>query len=182
MAQKKIMIAGFGGQGVVLAGAILAKACIFEDKHVTAMVSYGVEMRGGTANTSIVISDHEIASPIFENPDIAIILNQNSLDKFEGKIAKNGLMILNSSLASRDPKKVKRADLDIVSIDATGIADQLGNAKAANIIALGAFIKKTNLLKLENVKKAIESTFSGKKKDIVELNKQALQKGAGLCS
>ncbi len=177
--QRKIIIAGFGGQGVVLAGNILARACIYENKHVTAMVSYGVEMRGGTANTSIVISDKAIASPVVENPDIAIILNQNSLDKFEETIAKNGLLVLNSSLIIRNPK---RADLDIVSINATEAADELGNTKIANIIALGAFIRKTNLLRMENIEKAIEEIFSEKKQELIELNKKALQKGAELCS
>ena len=100
--EKKIIIAGFGGQGIVLAGNLIARACIFENKYVTGMVAYGAEMRGGTANATIVISDEEIASPVVEVPDIGIILNQPSLDRYEDDMAKDGLMILNSSLVKRE--------------------------------------------------------------------------------
>jgi len=98
--EMKIIIGGFGGQGVVLAGTVLAKAAMSEDKHVTQMVSYGAEMRGGTANSTVVISDAEIASPVIERPDAAILLNQPSLDKFEERIVSGGLAVINSSLVS----------------------------------------------------------------------------------
>jgi len=174
--ETKIIIAGFGGQGVVLAGNIIARACIFDKLNVTAMVSYGAEMRGGTANSTVVISDGPIASPIVERPDMAIILNQPSLEKFENKIADNGLVVLNCSLVEAE---VARNDLDVVRINATEIAKQLGNVRVANTIALGAFVKASALLKMQSIEKAIEQVFSGRKQHLLQINKQALQRGAG---
>lgn len=173
--ETKIVIAGFGGQGIVLAGNILARACVIEDKHVAGMASYGVEMRGGTANASVVISDSEIASPFVEKPEIAIILNQQSLDRFEPMVIKGGLIVVDSSMTTR---KVKRDDIDVVSIPAADIARWLGNAKVANIIMLGAFIGKTGLLQLANIEKAIEELFVRKKAVLIKINKKALREGA----
>jgi 2-oxoglutarate ferredoxin oxidoreductase subunit gamma len=176
--EKKIIIAGFGGQGIVLAGNLIARACIFENKHVTGMVAYGAEMRGGTANATIIISDEEIASPVVETPDIAIFLNQPSLDRYENDMAKNSLMILNSSLVKRE---LKRKDLTAATVDATHLAEELGNARVANIVALGAFVKTTGLLKLESISKAIDELFSEKKAAMAQINKQALLKGYEHC-
>ncbi len=170
----QIVIAGFGGQGIVLTGNIIARACVMEDKHVAGMVSYGVEMRGGTANATVVISDSEIASPFVNKPDIAIILNQPSLDKFESKIAKNGIVILNSSMITRD---VTRDDLDVVHVDAAEIARWLGNARVANVVALGAFIAKTGILKTKSINKSIEQLFAKKKAALITINKKALLEG-----
>ncbi|MHC4642904.1 MAG: 2-oxoacid:acceptor oxidoreductase family protein [Planctomycetota bacterium] len=172
--ETRIIIGGFGGQGVVLAGSILARASMAEDKHVTQMVSYGAEMRGGTANTSVVISESEIASPVIENPDVAIVLNRPSLDKFEEQIVSGGLVVVNSSLVDRE---VRRQDLDVVTINATEIANQLGNVRVANIVALGAFIGKTSLVKTASVASAIEKYFSEKKPNLIEINMNALQEG-----
>lgn len=179
MNEKKIIIAGFGGQGIVLAGNLLARACIFENKHVTGMVAYGAEMRGGTANATIVISNFEIASPVVETPDIGIILNQPSLDRYEDEMAKNGLLILNSSLVRR---MLNRKDLTAATVDATQLAKQLGNARVANIVALGAFVRKTGLLKLESIAQAIDELFAEKKAAMAQINKQALQAGFEHCS
>lgn len=176
--EAKIIIAGFGGQGVVLTGNILARAGMAEDKHVTGMVSYGAEMRGGTANSTVVVSDTDIASPFVVNPNIAIILNQPSLDKFEERILPDGLIVINTSLISRE---VKRSDLEVVKIAATDIANKLGNVRVANIVSLGAFIKKSGLLKTESVTQAIEDLFSSKKAELVEINKKAFQEGADNC-
>jgi len=170
----QIVIAGFGGQGVVLTGNIIARACVMEDKHVAGMVSYGVEMRGGTANATVVISDTQIASPFVSKPDVAIILNQPSLDKFESKIAENGIVILNSSMITRD---VEREDLDVVHVDAAGIAQWLGNARVANVVALGAFIAKTGILKTKSIDESIEQLFAKKKAALITINKKALIEG-----
>jgi 2-oxoglutarate ferredoxin oxidoreductase subunit gamma len=170
----QIVIAGFGGQGIVLTGNIIARACVMEDKHVAGMVSYGVEMRGGTANATVVISDSEIASPFVSKPDIAIILNQQSLDKFEDQIAENGIVILNSSMITRD---VVRKDLQVVHVDAAEIARWLGNARVANVVALGAFIAKTGILQTESVEAAIVQLFSKKKAALITINKKALLEG-----
>lgn len=179
MSEQKIIIAGFGGQGVVLAANVLAQTAVIEEKNVAAMVSYGAEMRGGTAHCTITISDHEIASPVFDNPSSAVILNQPSLDKFEDKITKNGLIVLNSSLVERE---VKRKDLEVIKIPATELATKLGNAKIANLILMGAFIKKTNILNLNTVLENLGKFFPKNKQDLVEINIQALKKGAELVS
>ncbi len=176
--ESKIIIAGFGGQGVVLTGNILTRAGMAEDKHVTGMVSYGAEMRGGTANSTVVISDNDIASPFVVNPNIAIILNQPSLDKFEEKLLPNGLVVINTSMIRRE---IQRDDLEVVKIAATEIANKLGNVRVANIVSLGAFIKKSGLLKTESVMQAIEDLFLSKKPKLVEINKKAFQEGADNC-
>ncbi len=170
----KIIIAGFGGQGVVAAGNVIARACVIEGKNVTGMVSYGAEMRGGTANATIVISEGEISSPVVERPDMAILMNQPSLDKFEPLILDEGLAVLNTSLVDR---KVRREDLQVVTINASGIAHELGNVRVANIVALGAFIKKTGLLQKASIEQAVADLFAGKKASLVDLNIRALTEG-----
>ena len=173
--QTKIIIAGFGGQGIVMAGSIIARAAVYQGLNVTAIVSYGAEMRGGTANSTVVISQNEIASPVVETPDIAIILNRPSLDKFEPRIAESGLVILNSSLIDRE---VQRDDLSVVKVDATETAKKLGNIRVANIIALGAFTEAAKIIKQENIEKAIKETFSGPKESLAAINIEALRYGA----
>ena len=173
--ETRIVIAGFGGQGIVLTGSVLAQACVIEGKNVTGMVSYGAEMRGGTANSTVVISDEEIASPVVEKPGCGIILNQPSLDKFEGRIVEGGLVILNSSLVDG---QVQRSDLEVVNIAATEMADRLGNIRVANIVALGAFVKKSGILKMSSVEQALEHIFTGRKANLIEINKRALAAGA----
>lgn len=174
MIEHKILIAGFGGQGVVLLGNLLGEAALLAGKHVTVMVSYGVEMRGGTANSSVIISDNEIASPIIDKATSAIILNQQSLDRFENKLVENGLIVLNTSLVDRLPI---RRDINVIEIKATDIANELGNVKVANMVALGAYIKATSILGKEVVLKTIEKLFSKKAQDMVEINKKAFENG-----
>ncbi len=173
--ETRIIIAGFGGQGVVVAGNIIARACVIEGKNVAGMISYGAEMRGGTANATVVISDREIASPFVERPDIAIIMNQPSLDKFEEMIVSRGLAVLNTSLVDR---AVQREDLDVAEIEASGIAHRLGNVRVANIVAVGAFAARTNLLEMSSLVRGIEDLFSAKKASLVDINKEALRQGA----
>lgn len=172
--QARIIIAGFGGQGIVLAGNIIARACVMENKHVTGMVSYGAEMRGGTANATVIVSDEEIASPFVDRPNMAIILNQPSLDKFENRLVSGGLAVINSTLITRD---VIRGDIDVVKVNALEIARWLGNERVANMVALGAFIKRTGILKASNIAKAIEQLFAMKKVALVAINKKALKEG-----
>jgi len=173
--ETSIIIGGFGGQGVVSAGTILALAAMAQDKYVTQMVSYGAEMRGGTANSTVVISNSPIASPVIERPDVAILLNQPSLDKFEERIVSGGLAVVNTSMIARE---VKRNDLDVVKVDATNTANRLGNIRVANIIALGALVARTGLVKMESLEGAIEELFGQKKPQLVEINKKALAEGA----
>jgi len=169
--ETRIIIGGFGGQGVVSAGSILARAAMAEEKFVTQMVSYGAEMRGGTANSTVVISDSQIASPVIERPDVAILLNQPSLDKFEERIVSGGLAVVNTSLVTR---RIQREDLDVVKIDATDTANRLGNVRVANIVALGALVAKTGIVKMESVEGAIEEVFGQKKAGLIEINIKAL--------
>ena len=173
--QAKIMMAGFGGQGIVVIGNIIARACVIENKNVTGMVSYGAEMRGGTANATVVVSDEEIASPYVVCPTHAIILNHPSLDRFEPDIVEGGLVLLNTSLMQRE---VKRKDLQQIKIAVTEIAYELGNLKVANIVALGAFIQNTSLVKMRSIEQGIKDLFAAKNPKMVELNIRALAAGA----
>lgn len=172
--ETSIRIAGFGGQGVVLAGNIAARGFMAEDRYVTGMVSYGVEMRGGTANATLVVSDEPIASPIVTRPGMAIILNQQSLDRFEDAILPDGLVVLNSSLVTRQPE---RSDLRVYEIDASKLAQGLGDVRVANIIALGAFVKASGILKGQSVEEAIKALFSIKKPKLSEINITAFRTG-----
>lgn len=173
--EKKIVIAGFGGQGIVVIGNILARAAVIEDKNVVGMVCYGAEMRGGTANATVIISDDEIASPFVNHPNMAIILNGPSLDRFEPELTKEGLVLINTSIIDRDPH---RSDLTCIKVDATQIAHEIGNLKVANIVSTGAFIRHTKLLKMASVERAIADLFSSKNPKLVEINHKALHVGA----
>ncbi|GAG94135.1 unnamed protein product [marine sediment metagenome] len=174
---ERIIISGFGGQGVMLIGRLLAYAGMIEGKKVAWMPSYGPEMRGGTANCTVLISSNEIGSPIVSHPKILIAMNQPSLDKFEPNVRENGLIILNSSLIKRE---VKRKDVNIIRIPADDIAAKLGNSRAANMVALGAYVKKSGVVKLETIFKALEKALAGRNKKLLSLNKEALKQGTEL--
>ena len=174
MQETKILIAGFGGQGVVVVGNLIARACMIEEKNVIGMVSYGVEMRGGTANAAVVVSDEEIACPYVDKPDMAIVLNEPSLDRFEPDVRAGGLMLMNTSLIERP---AGRDDLSIIEIDATKRALDMGNLRVANIIALGAFIEHTNLLAAASVEQAIAELFGEKNPEMILLNQNAFRSG-----
>ena len=173
--QTKIIIAGFGGQGIVVIGNIIARAAVIEDKNVVGMVSYGAEMRGGTANAAVIISTDEIASPIVTHPDAAIILNQPSLERFEPGVEPNGTVLLNTSMVKCEPQ---RMDLTCIRVDATRIARDIGNLKVANIVCVGAFIEHTKLLLIDSIEQAIRDLFSSKSDKLVEINLRALRAGA----
>jgi 2-oxoglutarate ferredoxin oxidoreductase subunit gamma len=173
--EHRIILAGYGGQGIVLAGNLLARAAIAENKFVTGMVAYGAEMRGGTANASVVISDEEIASPVVEEANMAIFLNQPSLERFEEIMMPGSIILLNSSLVSHP---ASRGDVKTATVEATSIAEAMGSIKVANIVALGAFVKITSILKIESVVAAVDELFAEKNAVMAELNRQALFKGA----
>ncbi|MGB6370263.1 MAG: 2-oxoacid:acceptor oxidoreductase family protein [Atribacterota bacterium] len=174
---ERIIISGFGGQGVMLMGRLLAYAGMLEGKNVAWMPSYGPEMRGGTANCTVLISEEEIGSPIVSHPKILIAMNQPSLDKFESNVSENGLIILNDSLIKRE---VNRNDVKVIRIPADDIADKLGNSRAANMVVLGAYVKQSGVVKMETIFKALEKALAGRNKKILELNKKALKQGAEL--
>ena len=174
--RQEVIISGFGGQGVIKAGVLLATAAMLEKKHCTHFPSYGAEMRGGTANCSVILSDSEIASPIIANPDTVIAMNEPSLDKFEPRIKKGGLLIYNSSLISRKPS---RTDVEILAVPANKIVEKLKSPKSANMVVIGAYIAKTGVVKLESVKSSLVTVFPGKEK-FLSVNKKALDKGSEL--
>ena len=174
MATYSIVAAGFGGQGVMLMGKIIAEAAMHDGKNVTWLPSYGPEMRGGTANCTVVISDEDIGSPVVDKPDAVIAMNIPSMFKFEKDLKDDGLLLVNSSVVDREPT---RKDLKIFKIDANDIADKVGNVKALNMVALGAFAKTSGVITFDSIKKALEETMTGKKKAFLELNIKATQKG-----
>ncbi len=169
------MIAGFGGQGIVVIGNLIARACVIEKKNVAGMVAYGAEMRGGTAYATVIVSREEIGNPFVEHPDIAVILNQPSLDKFESDVQPQGLVLLNTSMTQRP---LKRTDLTRIEVDATRVAQSLGNLKVANVVALGALVRHSGLFAIESVEKSLTDLFSSKNPKLIALNIEALRAGA----
>ena len=174
---EKVIIAGFGGQGVMLMGRLLAYAGMLEGKNVAWMPSYGPEMRGGTANCTVIISSEEIASPVVPDPMSIIAMNKPSLDKFEPTVQKDGLILVNSSLVEQ---KVNRDDVSVVKVPANEIANELGNTRVANMVALGAYIKKSEVVKLETIFMALEKALTGPKQKLIDINKEALKQGTEL--
>jgi 2-oxoglutarate ferredoxin oxidoreductase subunit gamma len=170
----EIIIAGFGGQGVLLMGRLIAYAGMLEGKKVAWMPSYGPEMRGGTANCTVIVSSDEVASPVVPNPMTLIAMNKPSLDKFESEVEKGGTIILNESLISQD---VKRSDVQVFKVPANEIANELGNLRVANMVALGAYLAASESVKIETIFQALEKTLGNKSAKIVELNKKAIERG-----
>lgn len=175
MAYKEILISGFGGQGVMAIGKTLAEAGMNEGKNVSWLPSYGPEMRGGTANCGVVIADSEIISPIVLEPSELIAMNGPSLDKFGPDVQPGGTIFVNSSVVD---KKVEREDVKAVYVPCVDIATELGNQKVANMVMLGAYIEATKLLKIETIKEMLTHMFTGPKAHLVELNLEALKRGA----
>jgi 2-oxoglutarate ferredoxin oxidoreductase subunit gamma len=169
----KTVFAGFGGQGVLLMGYVLAYSAMLEGKHVTYLPSYGAEMRGGTANCVVSVSDEEIASPVASSPDVAVIMNNPSLEKFQNQIQSGGAIYVNSDLINFCPL---RGDVVLYEIPANTLALNLGNDRAANMVMLGAFLKKTPLVSLATAQEVVGRVFSGKP-DLVDLNRKALVAG-----
>lgn len=172
--EKNFIIAGFGGQGVLLAGEVLATAFMLANKNVTWYPSYGAEMRGGTVNCEIVASDDEVSSVNKLNADFIVALNQASFDKFLSKIKKGGWMIANSTLA----KEIKtRADINYIFAPITKLAEELGNVKMANILALGILAKASKTISLEHLSQALDSVLPAHRKHLLPLNLKALKIG-----
>lgn len=174
--KQEVIMAGFGGQGVMSMGMLLAYAGMMEGKEVSWMPSYGPEMRGGTANCTVIVSDKRIVSPVTPSPDTSIVMNLPSLDKFSSMIKPDGVLIINSSLIE---KACSRQDIEIIKVPCNQIANELGNGKVANMVALGAYLEKTGLLPLDSVVNAMKKVFAGKER-LIPLNETALQRGAEL--
>ena len=172
----RMVFSGFGGQGILTLGEIVATIAMKKGKHVTWMPSYGAEMRGGTANCSVIISDRVIGSPIvLSNIDILCAMNRPSINKFLPKVKVGGLVLVNSSIVT---EKLPPADVNALEIDATNIAVKVGNPRVANMVMLAGFLKKTDLFTLDDITAVLEQRFSGSRsKDLIPLNIQAIQAG-----
>jgi len=171
---NEILIAGFGGQGVLFAGKCLAYEGLEENKQVSWLPSYGPEMRGGTASCGVIISDEPVGSPIVSNPTILIAMNLPSLDKYENATVAGGKIFVDSALISRE---VVRKDVDAYYIPATRLANELGTPTLANMIILGNMIKETGLVTLESATEAMKHVVSAKRASLLEANIKALQTG-----
>ena len=172
--KKEIIISGFGGQGVMAIGKNLVEAGMAEGLEVTWSPSYGPEMRGGTANCHVVLSDRPIGSPLILHPTELIAMNAPSLTKFGPKVASGGLVLVNSSVVK---EKVEREDVRTLYIPCADIAQELGNTKVANMVMLGAYIAATGALKAETVEAMIHHMFAGPKAKLIPLNLKALEAG-----
>jgi 2-oxoglutarate ferredoxin oxidoreductase subunit gamma len=171
-----VVFAGFGGQGVLLIGKILAYAGMKQGKEVSWFPSYGPEMRGGTANCTVVISDRTVGSPVVEHPHSLVAMNLPSLDKFEPKVKQGGLVLVNSSLI---PKEVQRRDVRVLRVPANDIAIELDNPKGANMVALGAYIGATRSVDFDLAAQVVAENFAAKPK-LVDVNLEALRRGYAL--
>ena len=172
--EKSFIFAGFGGQGMLLIGKFMAMSCMLDGKHVSWLPSYGPEMRGGTANCSVIVSDEPVASPLVDVADVVVAMNRPSLDKFESHVKPGGTLVINSSLIDR---KAERDDIQVVYCDATRIAEEVGNPKVGNMVMLGAYVAATKILKPETIEEMITEMFAGAKAKFIPLNIEAFRRG-----
>jgi len=171
----KSVFAGFGGQGVLMMGYLLALTAMREGKEVTYLPAYGAEVRGGTANCTVVVSEEEIASPVSSSPDVAVVMNNPSLLKYVNVVRGGGVILVNSSLVQAS---VGRGDVNVIEVPASDLAHELGEDRSANVVMMGAFAQVTGLLGLGAFQAALAETNLGKKPKVLELNRKALEVGA----
>ncbi len=174
---EELIIAGFGGQGVLSMGKILAYSAMLQNKNVSWMPSYGPEMRGGTANVTVIISDTVVSSPILRNFDTAIVLNQQALDKFEPFVKKGGLLLFDDNGITRYPE---RKDINIIKVSATEEATKMGIKKIFNMIVLGAYIKVKPIISIENIIDGLKKSLPARHHHLIPDNEKALKKGMEL--
>lgn len=175
---QEILLAGFGGQGVMSMGQLLAYAGMIEDKHVSWIPSYGPEMRGGTANCSVVISDSPISSPVISEPNTLIVLNRPSLEKFEKNLQSGGLLLINSSLIDVSPQ---RQDFQIIKIRSDDLANEkFGDTRVANMIILGAYLELSHTVRVDSVEKALKKVLPEYRYNLIPMNREALELGMNM--
>jgi 2-oxoglutarate ferredoxin oxidoreductase subunit gamma len=172
--QSEVMFAGFGGQGILLSGKILAHAAMREGREVAWIPSYGPEMRGGTAYCTVVVSDRPIGSPIIKNPMHLVAMNRPSLEKFASVVKPNGIVMINTSLI---PIGTGRRDIVELKVPAGDIARDIGNPKAANIVALSAFVARAKMVGIEALTECVNEEFTKKSREIIDLNLKAIDAG-----
>jgi 2-oxoglutarate ferredoxin oxidoreductase subunit gamma len=170
----EIVLAGFGGQGILFLGKMIALAGMYDGKEVSWIPSYGPEMRGGTANCSVVVSDRRIGTPVVSHPNVMVAMNRPSLEKFESKMQPGGELLINKTLIEIPHT---RADIHATYLEITGIASELGNPRLANIVALGGLVGRLGLVSREAVFEALKKELSGKKAALLDLNLKALEAG-----
>ncbi len=170
----KVIFSGFGGQGVLMMGISLAQSAMNKGYHVTYLPAYGAEMRGGTANCTVALGDEEIASPVASEPDYLVVMNAPSLFSFQNKVTSGGTIFINSSIIDARPN---RQDIETVCVPCADIAHELGNNRVANVIMMGAFIKKSNVISPEIYLKSLETIMGSKKKSLAEINRKAFSAG-----
>ena len=175
-AHEEVIIAGFGGQGIMLAGKLLAQTAMGAGKEVTYMPSYGAEVRGGTANCMVVIAEKEIACPVVSKPDSLIVLNKASLNKFAPRLKKGGLLIMNSSLIDCEPQV--DISVEIIAVPADELAVELGNQRSANMVALGAYLERRGQLRPDAAAEALPETIAKRYHKTLPVNIAALHKGS----
>ena len=175
--KEEIIIAGFGGQGVLSMGKILAYSGLMEDKEVTWMPAYGPEQRGGTANVTVIISDDPISSPILNQYDVAVVLNQQSLDKFESKVKPGGILIYDNYGIHRVPE---RTDIRVYNVEAMEASFDMQNAKTYNLIVLGALLKVCPMVKMESVLAGLRKSLPERHHKLIPMNEEAIRKGMAL--
>ena len=169
------IMAGFGGQGLLFSGKVLAHAALIENKELSWLPSYGPEMRGGTCNCSVIVSDDPVGSPIIAHPNILMVMNEPSLDKFEDTVAPGGTIFVDSALIAR---KVKRTDVDVVYIPATQMAKEMEAVSLANMVILGAIVERLRCVRPESVADALRHTISARRASLLEVNLKAVEAGA----
>lgn len=172
--KKEVILSGFGGQGVMSIGKNLAEAAVAEGREVSWVPSYGPEMRGGTANCTVIISDERIGAPLVERPSEVIVMNRAALLKFEETTAPGGIVFVNSSIVH---DKVQRDDVRAIYVPCDDIAQELGNSRVSNMVMLGAYVAATGVLKVETIENMISEMFTGEKAKLVPLNMEALHRG-----
>jgi len=170
----KTIFSGFGGQGVLSMGFTLANAAMFEDKYVTYLPSYGVEVRGGTANCTVVVSDEEIASPVASEPEFVVAMNQPSFTRFQSILQAGGLLCANASLVNTASA---RSDIEVMAIPTSELAEKLGTIKVANMIMLGALIKVSSIISFDVMIKNLAGILGEGKSKLIKLNREALETG-----
>jgi 2-oxoglutarate ferredoxin oxidoreductase subunit gamma len=177
--QREIIISGFGGQGSLFAGQLLAYAALASDLHTTWYPSYGPEMRGGTAHCIVIIADEPIGSPVVKHPQAAIVMNIPSLERYEPLVVPGGVLVVNSALVDRKPT---RRDLDIALIPADTVAEKLGDKRLANVVLVGALLARLPVLSLEVVAQTLRERIPAHRRNLLEANVRALYEGAALAS
>jgi 2-oxoglutarate ferredoxin oxidoreductase subunit gamma len=175
--QTEIIISGFGGQGVLFAGQLLAYAAMDEGRHVTWIPSYGPEMRGGTAHCTVIISDEEIGSPLVRHPQAAIVMNLPSLDKYDALVAPGGVLVINSSMVTHTSA---RTDIRVIDVPANTIAEEIGSHRLSNIVLTGAMLAATGALPLEALERALAAHLPERHRKLLGANQQAILRGAEL--